>query len=356
MTAGVGILGLGVYLPPEIRRNDWWPEAVVAAWMEQRRRPTPPPREPRTEGERRVLAAMRAQAADPFQGVLERHVIASDMSVFDMEERAARAALVDAQLEPRDIDVLLTYTVVPDYQLSNPACILHERLKLPASCFAMHTDAATYAFMMQLQIAEALIATGRAQRALLVQSCAATRLMDATDPGSVLVGDGAAAAVVGRTGGGLGIVAAVNFVDGSVPRTLVASVPGGSWVDAGKVRMHVADPAQMFDVFLRTADVCKESSDAVLAKAGLASRDVDTLCVYQGTPWLRSVVQEYAGLEHARYCDSFSKLGYISAAMTVANLCQARSSGSLATGDLVLVVGGGTGMTYGATLLRWGRA
>jgi 3-oxoacyl-[acyl-carrier-protein] synthase-3 len=352
----VGIHGLGVYLPPDVRHNDWWPRDVVAQWMEQRRSaPRPPPRTDLTEGERKVIEAMGQQALDPYQGASERRVLPSHMSVFDMEEHAARRALQNAGIDATQIDLLLTYTLVPDYLLSNPACILHQRLGLMKQCFTMHTDAATYSFMMQLSLAEAMISAGRARHALLVQSCAATRLIANDDPGSPLVGDGASAVVVGPVTRGRGLKATVHFADGRYPRTLIASVPGGSWFDEGRARMHVADWQQMNEVFIKTADVCKESVDAVLASSGHVAGDIDFLCVYQGTPWLGRLVQDYLEMGHARSFETFERLGYLSAAMIPANLCLAEEAGVLKTDDLVVLTGGGTGMTYGAALLRWGR-
>src|SRR5690242_15844584 len=179
MTTNVGVLGIGMYLPPEVRRNDWWPESVVASWMEQRKAArSGPPRPPRTEGEALVMKAMSEQAIDPFQGAVERHVMPADMSILDMEEQAARMAIERAGIDPASIDLLLTHTVLPEYLLSNPACRLHARLGLSNPCFCMETDAAAFAFMMQLSLAQAMIASGQAKIALLVQSCDATRHVD----------------------------------------------------------------------------------------------------------------------------------------------------------------------------------
>jgi 3-oxoacyl-[acyl-carrier-protein] synthase-3 len=352
--SGVGILGLGLHLPPDIRWNDWWPKDLVERWGAARRENPRTLPVPTTEGAERVLAAMRQQAADPFQGAVKRHVLAEDRDVLDMEEAAARAALVDARINAGDIDLLLGYTLVPEYLLSNPSAALHERLGLPRACLTMQADAAAFSFLGQLSLAEAMIRSGRARHALLVQSSIATRLVEREDPQSVLVGDGASAIVLGPVADDYGIEATVAFTDGRYPKTVVASVPGRSWYADGRALMHVADWRQMNEVFLSTAEVCKQSVQAVLQRAGREPRQVDFLCIYQGTPWLRQVVQDYSGLAHARIYDSFAELGYLSAVMLPANLKLARDNNLLAKGDLVLMTGGGTGMTYGATLLRWG--
>jgi 3-oxoacyl-[acyl-carrier-protein] synthase III len=354
---GVGIRGVGLYLPPEVRTNDWWPSEVVARWQAARPAapPAPPDAAPMSPGTRRVLAALAEQAADPFQGAVERRVIGDDMTVLDMAEHAARSAIARAGVAAGDIDLLLTHTVMPEVLLANFACQVHHRLGLPRRCAAMETDAAAYSFMMQLALAEAMIAAGRARVALLVQSCAASREIDMTDPIAPLFGDGATAVVVGPVSAGRGIRAAAHHVDGRYPRTLVAGVRGGTWSDHGRAIIHVADAGQMRDLFLHTADVCKESIDAALASSGDAAGDVDFFAMYQGTPWLRRVVQSHVGLDRARSIDSFSRTGYLFAAVLPASLALAEQAGLLSDGDLVLATGGGTGMTFGSIVLRWGR-
>lgn len=356
MSPPIGVLGLGAWFPSAIRTNDWWPAELVERWMAERAR-RPPPALPAdaTEGMRRVIAAMASQARDPFQGARERRVIAAEDTLLDLEERAARRALEQAALEPREVDLVLTSTVFPDVLLSNPGAMLHARLGLSPACLVLQVEAAAYGFLAQLAVAEGMLASGRARHALLVQSCAATRFVATEDPGSVLLGDGASALVLGPVSAGRGLVGSVHFTDGRFPRTFVMSVPGGCWFDDGRPLLHVADPVQMRDVFLSTADVCKQSVDAILDRTGHAIGDLDFLCVFQGTPWLRELVHDYVGATAARSVETFTRYGYLSAAMIPTNLHVAVEQGTLRDGDLVVLTGGGTGVTYGATLLRWGR-
>src|SRR5262245_38476337 len=142
MAICVGIRSVGLYLPPIVRHNDWWPREIVARW--QRAPRAAPPDRPLTAGESRVAAALREQAADPFQGAVARHVMPDGMTVLDMAEQAARLALSRAGVAARDIDVLLTNTVLPDVLLGNPACEIHHRLRLPRPCVALGTAASAF--------------------------------------------------------------------------------------------------------------------------------------------------------------------------------------------------------------------
>ncbi len=354
MGTNVGILGLGVYLPAEIRRNDWWPAEVVARWMAEPRAAPKPPPERLTEGARRVIQAMSEQALDPFRSAVERRVLPAGMNVLDMEEHAARAALAQAGVEPGAIDLLLTYTLVPDDLLANPACRLHHRLGLPRSCFSMQTDASSHAFMMQLTLAEAMIRAGHARRALLVQSCIPSRLLDMSDAISPMFGDAATAAVVGPVASGRGIEASVSYTDGRNPRSLVVSVPGGACYDRGRAVLHEGDPNQAAQAFLGAPDAFKESVDAVLARAARAHGEIYFFCIHQGAPWLRRLVQEYVGLSAARSVETFATMGYVFGSTLPAALALAQEQRALGDGDVVLLAAGGPGATYGATVLRWG--
>jgi 3-oxoacyl-[acyl-carrier-protein] synthase-3 len=351
---GVGILGIGMYMPPEVRRNDWWPPEVVARWVAERH--ASPPRLPPvlSDGARRILQAHAEQADDPFLGTVERRVLSPDLTIADMEVRAAREALSRAGIDPAAIDLLLTHTIVPDYQLANPACPLHEALGLPEACLSLETEATAYTSFAQLALAEAAIAAGRARYALLVQSCAATRLVEADDPSSVLVGDGATAIVLGPVSAGRGYLSSVHYTEGRYPKSLIMSVRDGRWYDEGRVRMHVGDPHQLFEAHLRIADTCADSVVAALRKSGHTLDDVDFLCVFQGTPWIQRVVYEQLGVRHLTPSDIFRRYGYLSSVMIPAALLDAERDGKLADDDLVVIAGGGTGMTYGAAVLRWG--
>ena len=352
MTA-VGILGVGTHLPPHVRGNDWWPAEVVAGWRAARGSSTPP--RPTTEGQALVLRAMAAQAADPFQGAVARRVLADDAHAIDMEVAAAEDALTRAGIDRSEIDLLMTYTAVPDYLINNSACVLHQRLGLGRGCMPLQLEATAFSFLAQLQLAETWIASGRARHALVVQSTVLSRLIRVEDPYSPLFGDGASAVVVGPVGSHRGMLRSVHRADTTHPYMLVASPPGRRWYDDGRAALHSLDLPGAQRVFLRIADEAKEAVDAVLDGTGHGVDDVTFFASHQGTPWVRAVSQEHAGLLHARTVDVFPHTASLFAANLPFVLRAAEDQGLLASGDLAILFGGGTGVVFGATLLRWGR-
>jgi 3-oxoacyl-[acyl-carrier-protein] synthase III len=353
--SGIGILAIGAHLPPEIRRNDWWSPATVARWVEARARGVEALRaiEPSTPAMATVLQAMIEGSGDPFRGVTERRVMAAGTVATDMEAAAAELALSRAGVDRAAIDALLVHSAVPEYLLANNACNLHFRLGLRPSCLAIEAQASAYSFLAQLALARALIASGQSNCVLAVQSSAASRLIDPDDPVSGTFGDAATAVVIGRVGSNRGIRSAAHYANGKVPNSLIAGVRGGRWYD-GRSVLHLADPVGERAVILDTVDRGREVISEALDAAAQPPSAVDFFAVHQGTSWLRRLTQEAVGIEHARTVDVYARTGYVFGASLPLVLDAALTHGSLSDDDLVVVFGGGTGMTCGATVLRWG--
>src|SRR4051812_35696889 len=103
----IGILGIGSFLPDQVRRNDWWPRPLVDAWRSKRinrmTRGAVPEGMAATDGIRLVLEEMEKLAGDPFDGGVERRVMPEGMTSCDMETLAAQRALADAAIAPGEI-------------------------------------------------------------------------------------------------------------------------------------------------------------------------------------------------------------------------------------------------------------
>jgi 3-oxoacyl-[acyl-carrier-protein] synthase-3 len=356
--SGIGVLGVGAYLPPETRTNDWWPRDLVTRWMADRARAltalraAPPPS---SEGAARIRAAMLELGGDPFQGSIERRILSADATSHDLEESAARDALARADVAPSEIDLVLTHTLVPEQLVNNSACVLHHRLDLGPDCFSMQTDATAFSFLAQLTLAIGMIEAGRARTALLVQSCGVTRLLDMDDARAPLFGDGATAVILGAVAPDRGFLGEAHRTDSRHPFWLAASPRGAPWYAEGRALLHAPDPVDASHVFLDIADQAWDACSAVLATTGTQGSDVDFFASHQAMPWIRPIAQEWAGVPGARSVDTYAQTGSLFAANVPFVLYRAVEEGRLAPGDLALLFGGGTGVTYGAALVRWGR-
>ncbi len=349
----IGILGLGMFLPEAVRFNDWWPNDVVASWKPSVGAPSAHTAVSETAPQ--VMEAMSVLEHDPFSGARKRHVLADDGSIIAMQIEAAKIALARSKVSAGEIDMVLTCVTPTDFQLTNSACELHEALGLHRECFSLHVDGAQHGFLLQLELAESMIAMGKATCALLVQASAMSRLVDPKSIISPRFGDGATAAVVGPVAAERGILSITHRTDGRFPNAFVASVPGKRWYEDGRVQLYIRDPVGVRDILLRTVDLSKEGILAALARAGLEAKDVEIFTMHQGMPWLTDLVQRHAGLIRARSVTTFNDTAHLFAAFVPSTLVAAETQGLLSDGSVVVIAGGGNGMTYGAAVLRWGR-
>lgn len=358
MNKSIGILGIGTYLPPDIRRNDWWSDDTVQKWREKRAAPLATDKvraEPATPGQRAIVEAMAAWKDDPFHGAVERRVLKDDMKASDMEYEAASEAIRRAKIDPSEIGIVLVNTLAPDFLVTNNACLLHHRLGLSSRCFTLATEAACNAFLMQLTLAQQMIAAGQAKYALLVQTCNISPLLPYELAHSAWFGDGCAATIVGPVGDDYGVLATAHRTEGSLHGTIVAGVPEKScWYrDGGKLQVYSADHVGARKMMMELPDNASEVTSDVLAQRGLCAADVDFFAPHQATRWMRQVVQDHLRLNKARHVETFQWAASMFGANIPVALSVGEREGLLRSGDLVLMFAGGAGTTYSSVLLRW---
>jgi 3-oxoacyl-[acyl-carrier-protein] synthase-3 len=351
----LGILGIGTYLPEEVRPNEWWPPEIIACWREQAKQKNRADDPAGAPPEGPVRAAIESLAGDIFGGARERRVMPKGMEGSDMEIAAGKQALAAAGLAPSDIDLLLVCSFVPDVLGTNAACTVHEGLGLPQAGLCMSIDSNFNGFHHQMALAESLIATGRARYGLLIQSASISRLLSPDQHYSPWFGDGATALVVGPVADGFGILGRAHRADGTLQRALLAGVPGGMWFDEGRAILYSDRPERQREVLAR---VCASSSDVIasaLAEAEFGTDDVDFYAGHQGTWWYRRVTQENAGLGAARALDTFEEFASMAACNIPLILSLALERKLIDDGDIVVTHAGGNGSTWSALVLRWGK-
>jgi 3-oxoacyl-[acyl-carrier-protein] synthase III len=358
LSQNVGILGIGVYLPEEVRTNDWWPKHVVEKWRNKTpdllpERQVPP--DPNNDGERLALAAIKALRGDPFGGAVERRILPDHLQASDMEVSAAQDALARAGIRPDQIDLLLVYSSVPDYLSTPNACAVHKRLGLKEECFATTIDGACNSFHLQLTLAQSMIKSGGCQAALLIQSANSPRLLPPDQPVSTWFGDAATAVVVGPVSQDRGILGSAHHTDGSTHSVIVTGVPGKRWYEEGRTWWYPTDRIAAKQVILGAVTCAKQVVNEALTIARCRPQDVDFYASHQATPWLRRVTQEFAELSNARFVDTFKWTGGLTACNVPFCLAMGAREGLLRDGDLVATYAGGNGITWSSVVLRWGR-
>ncbi len=353
----VGILGIGVYLPEQVRRNDWWPKEVVARWPSEssltKEVESAREEELTSESARRVAAVMAASAADPFRGAVERRVMAADMTSAEMEARAAEDLFSKVAIPRAEIDLLLTHSMVPDSLATNMACSVHERLGLSRECLSLSVEASSNSFHLQLALALEMIRGGY-RHALLVQSSAASRVLPYEQAYSAWFGDGATAVLVGPVTAGRGVLGAAHRTDGRHQNTLVAGVPGHHWFEPGRVVLYPSQTPQARRVYLSAPDIAAAVIKRALDNAHVGRDQVEFYACHQSFAWLRAVTQEHAGLLRAESRDTFPSVGTLCAANVPFVLADAAHAGLLRDDMTTVTFAGGGGTTESAFVMRWG--
>jgi 3-oxoacyl-[acyl-carrier-protein] synthase III len=349
----VGIVGIGLHLPQDVRDNSWWPAEVTVRWRE---RAVAMPRidtDAMSDDERQVVTALERHHGDPFQGARRRHVVGKEQSALDIELVAAREAIANAGIATTDVGMLLTHSGVPDYLCTNTACSLHERLGLRGDCFSLAVEAASNAFLMQAAIAEQAIRSGAVRYALLVQSSTFSKILPSELEHSTWMGDGATAVVVGPVAADHGFLAWEHRTDGSIENTFVAGIPGKRWYDEGRAIAYPANPPAARRMFLSLVTFAKEVCGAALAKASMTPADIAFYASHQGTSWFRAVTQSALQLTRAKFVDTFAETASIYSSNIPLSLYVARREGLLTSGDNVLMFSGGGGSTYTCGIMKW---
>lgn len=346
------VRGMALYLPPEVRRNEDWPPSFAARFHE--RRASDLTRiDPTADAIGAIAASYAAKSErDPFRGTRTRHVVRGETSS-DAATRAARAALIDADVAPHAIDLILSHALVPDRVSPPDAARIAAGLGIEQAA-AYGLDAVCASVVAQLVVASAMIESGRARNVLLVQSHVISPTLDWEQPASAIFGDAASALVLGQGERG-GLVADVAAVDGRAHDavTFVRSEGTAWYASGGPLHPGSGDRAATDALTSRLLHHGVRTLEELLVRAQIAASEVDVLATIQPTAWYPRALADAIGLPADRAPVTFERIAHIGACGVVANLLDARSRGLLSRGALVALYAHGAGMNRVGALLRY---
>ena len=297
------------------------------------------------------LAAKGVETSDEWiverTGIRARHFADQHMSSSDLALEACKRALGAAGVLATEVDLIIVATSTPDMVFPSTACILQHKLG-SAGGAAFDVQAVCSGFVYALTIADAMIQTGAANKALVVGSEVFSRILDFSDRTTcVLFGDGAGAVVL-EASETPGILATDLHADGK--HVGILCVPGS--VSGGQV---LGDPLLKMDgqaVFKLAVGVLEESARAVLAKAGKDAVDLDWLIPHQANIRIMQSTARRLKLPMDHVMVTVDQHGNTSAASIPLALDAGVRSGKILPGQLLMLEGVGGGFTWGAVLLN----
>lgn len=296
------------------------------------------------------LAAQGVETSDEWiverTGIRARHFVEAGVYSSDLALEACKSALTAAGLQAQDIDLIIVATSTPDMVFPSTACILQNKLGANG-CAAFDVQAVCSGFVYALTVADAMIRTGGANKALVVGAEVFSRLLDFTDRTTcVLFGDGAGAVVL-EASETPGILASDLHADGK--HVGILCVPGH--VSNGHI---LGDPLLKMDgqaVFKLAVGVLEDAARATLAKAGKTEADIDWLIPHQANIRIMQSTAKKLKLPMDKVVVTVDQHGNTSAASIPLALDSAVRAGRVKPGQNLMLEGVGGGFTWGAVLL-----
>ncbi len=289
-------------------------------------------------------------------GIKERRIADEQTATSDLATEAALKALAKAGIKAEEIDLIIVATSTPDFSaFPATACVVQKNIGAKKAA-AFDLETACSGFVYSMVIANQFIATGMYKYCLVIGAEVFSRIIDWTDRNTcVLFGDGAGAAVIGPASG----------EDGILSSTLGADGEGGRFLDvyAGGTRMPVTpevlekklntvrmDGSEVFKFAVR---IMESASLSALEKAGMTAADIDYLVPHQANIRIVSGAAKRLNLPLEKVAINLEKYANTSAASIPIALDEALEAGRINKGDIVVLVGFGAGLTWGAAVLRW---
>lgn len=296
------------------------------------------------------LAAKGVETSDQWiverTGIRARHFAAPEVTSSDLAAQACRHALEAAGTAPGEIDLIIMATSTPDMVFPSAACILQNKLGI-SGCPAFDLQAVCSGFVYALTVADSMIRSGAANKALVVGAEVFSRILDFNDRTTcVLFGDGAGAVVL-EGSDTPGILASDLHADGK--HVGILCVPGT--VSGGQV---LGDPFLKMDgqaVFKLAVGVLEEAARAALAKAGRTDAQIDWLIPHQANIRIMQGTARKLKMPLEKLVVTVDQHGNTSAASIPLALDVAVRSGKIKRGDTLMLEGVGGGFTWGAVLL-----
>lgn len=283
-------------------------------------------------------------------GIRERRVAQEETTV-SIAVEAAKKALENAEMQARDIEIIIVATCSPDSFFPSAACQVQEALGA-SEAVAFDLSAACSGFVFALNTVQAYIKAGMYKTALIVGAETMSKLVDWNDRATcVLFGDGAGAAVVQADQEGM--LGMVQHADGGLGHVLTCKAretrnllsPGDQTTDYLKM-----EGQPVFKFAVRKVPECIEE---VLEKTGVSKEEIKHYVLHQANSRIIESVAKRLKEPEVKFPMNLHFYGNTSAASIPILLDEMNRKGMLERGEKLILSGFGGGLTWGAALLQW---
>ena len=273
-------------------------------------------------------------------GIEERRIAGDEQDTSHMAREAAQKAIDESGIDPKEIGLILVATVTGDQPFPSMSCVIQQEIGA-VNAAAMDISAACAGFMYGMVTAKQFIDSDVYKYVLVVGVEKLSKITNWEDRNTaVLFGDGAGAAVMGKVSEGRGILSFELGADGTGGKHLYQD------------DYLVMNGREVFKFAVRQMG---ESAENVIEKAGLAKEDVDFLIPHQANIRIMEASRQRLDLPVEKMSKTIHKYGNTSAASIPISLVEDVEEGRIKDDDVIVMVGFGGGLTWGAIAMRWGK-
>jgi 3-oxoacyl-[acyl-carrier-protein] synthase-3 len=253
------------------------------------------------------------------------------------------------------VDLIIVATITPDMPFPATACLVQEKIGATNSA-AFDLEAACSGFIYALQVGQQFIRSGVYEHVLVIGAEKLSSIIDWTDRNTcVLFGDGAGAALLSHREGGRGMIHVEMGSDGG--KGFLLSMPGGgsrcpASAESVQNRQHFLKMDGK-ETFKNAVQAMCRAGTAALKKAGVSIEDIKCVIPHQANQRIIKAVGDRLGVRSDQVFINLEKYGNTSAASVAIALAEADEQEVIQTGDLVLLVVFGAGLTWGAAVIEW---
>jgi 3-oxoacyl-[acyl-carrier-protein] synthase-3 len=320
------ITGWGKYLPPNVMTNKDLEQIVDTTdeWIQKR------------------------------TGIKQRRIADEDTATSDLALEASQEALKKANLDPKDLDLIIVSTVTPDMVFPATACIIQDKIGADNAA-AFDLEAGCSGFVYGLSVGAQFIESGLYDNVLIIGAETLSKITDWDDRNTcVLFGDGAGAAVLQPTDKG-GFLSFDLGSDGSGADALYMEAGGSlnpATLETVKNKKHFIR-MEGNPVFKFAVKTMKNASLDVIEKANLTTDDIDLLIPHQANTRIIKSARRRLKLDEDEVYVNLPEVGNTSSASVAIAMAEAKEKGVIQNGDHVLLVAFGAGLTWAAGVLEW---
>src|SRR5216110_3861927 len=288
-------------------------------------------------------------------GIKERRIAGKDELTSDMASKAALKALEQAEVSPKDVDLILVATATPDMLFPATACFVQKKIGAKnAAC--LDISAACAGFLFGIEIGQQFITSHTHETVLVIGAEKLSSITNWTDRNTcVLFGDGAGAAILRHRGSAHGVISTHIGSDGRYSDILF--MPGGGSrcpitrdnVDLNLATIHMTGK----EVYKQAVTAMLNAAKKALEQAGLSIEDIACVIPHQANVRIIEAIADRLRIPLDRFYVNLDRYGNTSAAAVAIALDEANRSGRIKPGDYILMVVFGGGLTWASTIIEW---